>query len=405
MPISACERLASACERIAATEDDLRAWAYLDESGARDALEHLDPNAPLAGAILGVKDIFDVAGMPTRCGIAELPDRSSGADATAVARLRDAGAIVLGKTHTTPFAWLDPAPTRNPYDRDRTPGGSSAGSAAAVAAGHCTIALGSQTVASTLRPASFCGIVGFKPSFGRIPTAGITPLAPSLDHVGIFARTISEVRATTRVLDPSPERVGTARTMPVFLVDERANDPAAEAGARAALARAVAALRAMGATVHSASLPDAVRRGSELVSTLLGYESFAVHGELWRSLGAALPSHLRDLVTNGSAISRTVYEDALAERESLRPAIAACFADGSILVTLCALGEAPDRASTGDGRYIRPWTFFGVPSIAIPVSSGPSGLPIGVQLVAEFGHDAELLDAAAFLAEALRDDR
>lgn len=396
--------LGLALARIAHTEFDVCAWVRVDESGAREQAADVAIDAPLAGAIAGIKDIFDVAGMATLCGLRG-DDRPAASDATAVARLRAAGAVILGKTQTTPYAWLDPAPTCNPHDRDRTPGGSSAGSAAAVAAGQCTIALGSQTVASTLRPASFCGVVGFKPTFDRIATDGITPLASSLDHVGIFARHVADVTASARVLDPSLDIDPFGKPMRRFVVNDLAGDVDAEPCTRDALARAVEALKASGNTVHSVRLPDSVRRGSELITTVLAYESFATHGERWRALGHDLPPRLRQLLQLGATTSTAAYEAALTEREDLRPAIARIFDGEAALVTPCALGEAPDRATTGDGRYVRPWTFFGVPAIAIPAITGPHGLPVGVQIVGAMGTDAALLATAELLEIAIATSR
>ncbi len=395
MPTSACDHLDIALANVARTEHDVRAWVHLDERGARKAVKGVADDMLLAGAILGVKDIFDVTGMPTRCGL-EIDDLSSGNDATAVARLRAAGAVVLGKTRTTPFAWLDPAPTRNPHDLERTPGGSSAGSAAAVAAGHCTIALGSQTVASTLRPASFCGVVGFKPSFDRVPTQGITPLAKSLDHVGIFARTVAEVRATISVLDPTLRSDAQEPAMRAF-IDDLTLDPSADADSGAALGSAAMALRTAGYAIEVGPLPAAVARANELVTTVLAYESFAAHGERWNELGAALPLGLAELLQLGRATSVTAYESALAERESLREQIAEFLISAGTLVTPCAIGAAPPRDTTGDGRYVRPWTFFGVPSIAVPIRRDGNAMPIGVQLVAAMRCDATLLRTASVL--------
>ncbi|GAC1552315.1 MAG: hypothetical protein NVS3B16_27000 [Vulcanimicrobiaceae bacterium] len=318
--------------------------------------------------------------------------------------MRAAGAVILGKTRTTPYAWLDPAPTRNPHDARRTPGGSSAGSAAAVAAGHCTIALGSQTAGSTLRPASYCGIVGYKPTFGRVATEGITPLAPSLDHVGMFARCVAEVAATARVLEPALE-IGAGQAPRRFVVDDLEGDDDAEPSSRDALARAVAALRASGAVVERIRLPSAVRRGGELLATVVAYEAFAMHGERWTALGDRLPPRLSELLREGSATPLAAYESALAEREVLRGSIANIFAGAGGLVTLCALGEAPERGTTGDARYVRPWTFFGVPAIAVPAAIGSHGLPVGVQLVGPMGTDADLLAAAELLESALAAER
>ncbi|GAC1570821.1 MAG: amidase [Candidatus Elarobacter sp.] len=384
--------------RIAQTESALQAWVHLDEAGARAQARRIAPSAPLAGAIVGVKDIFDVAGMPTRCGLAAQAQNAVG-DAASVAALRAAGAVILGKTQTTPYAWLDPAPTRNPLDDRRTPGGSSAGSAAAVAAGHCTIALGSQTAASTLRPASYCGVVGYKPTFGRVSTLGVTPLARSLDHVGVFARRVADVIAAIEVLDGSFTRVGDAVRRVV--VDDLHDDRDVEPSTRDALAHAAAALRRLGYDVAVIRLPEAVRRGGAVLATVLAYEAAAEHGERWRALGVRLPPHLTELLRAGSATTAAAYASALAEREALRPAIAQALGSGTVLLTPCALGEAPDRATTGDGRYVRPWTFFGLPAIAVPAVHGPDGLPVGVQLVAPPFADGALLATAEALETAL----
>ncbi len=392
--------LDAALAAIARTEPQLQAWVEIDEPGARAQAARVPAGAPLAGMVAGVKDIFDVAGLPTRRGmpIGVLPEHVAEHDAVAVARLRAAGAVVLGKTQSTPYAWLDPAPTRNPHDPGRTPGGSSAGSAAAVAAGHCTVALGSQTAGSTVRPASFCGVVGYKPSFGRIPTAGVMPLAPSLDHVGIFAGRVADAAAVARALDPSlaaPARTARLR----FVVSELDGDRDAEPATRAALARAAAAVRATADELGSIRLPDAVARGGELLATVVAYETVAAHGATWRALGERLPPHLRALLARGEATPAAAYEAALAERESLRPAVARVFAAADVLLMPCALGEAPERTGTGDARYVRPWTFYGLPALALPVAA--ARLPVGVQLVAAAGADALLLAAAERLEAAL----
>lgn len=392
--------LEAALARIDATEAQLRAWVGIDASGAREQARRTPAEAPLRALVLGVKDIFDVAGWPTRCGLPEPTQEIAARDAFAVARLREAGAIVLGKTQTTAYAWLDPAPTANPYDPARTPGGSSAGSAAAVAAGHCHIALGSQTAGSTLRPASFCGVVGFKPTFGRVSTEGVTPLAPSLDHVGIFAQRVDDAIAAACVLDPAI--VTPAEQTPLRIgVADLAGDDVVEPASRDALARAARALREVGCRVDALHLPDDVACGGEALLTVAAYESVQYHGRHWRALGAALPPHLTKLLAQGEATPRERYDAALAERKLRRPRIAALFTDADLLLMPCAPGEAPERATTGDSRYVRPWTFYGLPAIAIPCGRGPHGLPVGVQLAAAAGNDGALLAAALRLEAAL----
>ena len=190
-PQSAVE---ASLRRIDAVESRLQAWVEVDRSAKAAA------NGPLAGVPIGIKDIFDVAGLPTRYGAASFAHQTPTADSVAVVRLRAAGAAILGKTHTTQFAYMDPAPTRNPWSLDHTPGGSSSGSAAAVAAGMVPLAIGSQTVGSVLRPAAYCGIVGFKPTFGRISNTGVGHLAPSFDHVGTLTRTVADAALALKVL-------------------------------------------------------------------------------------------------------------------------------------------------------------------------------------------------------------
>ncbi|TAM59771.1 amidase [bacterium] len=395
-PVAALE---AALTRIEQTERSLQAWAFIDADGAREQACRVHAAAPLRGLILGVKDIFDVAGQPTQCGIPQATSTPAAQDAAAVAALRAAGAVVLGKTHTTAYAWLDPAPTANPYDATRTPGGSSAGSAAAVAAGHCQIALGSQTAGSTLRPASFCGVVGFKPTFGRIATGGMHPLSHSLDHVGIFARRVHDAIAAARALDATIVVPPEAPALRV-LVSDLEGDEALEPSSREALARAVEGLRAAGCRVESQRLPDAVTRGGELLQTVAAYESVQRNGAHWHALGDALPPRLAELLAEGESTPRTRYEDALLLREQLRPNITALFAQADLLLAPCAPGEAPERSTTGDARYVRPWTFFGLPAIALPCGRGAHGLPVGVQLIAPAGADGALLAAALRLEAA-----
>jgi len=393
--------LEAALARVAESEERIHAWVRIDAEDARAQAARVAADAPLRGAIIGVKDLFDVAGWPTRCGLPQMAPAAE-RDADAVALLRRAGGVVLGKTQTTPYAWLDPAITRNPHDRSRTPGGSSAGSAAAVSAGHCTVALGTQTAGSTLRPAAFCGIVGYKPTFGRISTVGVTPLAPSLDHVGIFARDVAEVVAAARTLGGHIQPASDVTPLR-FICDVLAGDDVIEEASRAALARAAEVLRAHGYGVRDRSLPAAVRRGGELIDTIVAFESARIHGEHWDALhrAGALPPHLRRLLERGTSMAREEYEGALVEREALRAEVAAVFDDGEVLLTPSAPGEAPSLETTGDARYVRPWTCYGCPAISIPCGTGPNGLPIGVQLVAAPGCDGLLLSAAARLAAAL----
>ncbi|MDE2570959.1 MAG: amidase, partial [bacterium] len=271
---------------------------------------------------------------------------------------------------------------------------------AAVAAGHCSIALGSQTSGSVLRPASFCGIVGFKPTFGRLSAAGVTPLAPSLDHVGILARGVGEASAAARAIDPSIAIDEVGSTLRVR-VDDLSWDDAIEPASWAALERAGRAFQGIGAALQAVKLPAAVPRAVELLETLVAYESFQCHGRRWRALGEALPPRLAELMAAGESTPRGRYDRALAEREEHRAAIDALFRETDLLLTPCVPGEAPERATTGDARYLRPWTFYGLPALTLPVVRGAARLPVGVQLVAPLGRDGFLLWAARRLEAAL----
>src|SRR6266851_7557301 len=297
--------LVDAClARIRALDGELRAWAHVDGSEAlATARERLAEaragtlRGPLHGVPVGVKDIFDVAGMPTTGGAKPFAHTRPGVDAPAVARLRTAGAIIVGKTVTTEFAYRDPAPTRNPWNQGHTPGGSSAGSAAALAARMVPLALGSQTVGSVLRPAAYCGVVGFKGTHGLIPTEGVVPLAWSLDHVGVFARAVADVALAAGVLAgrplagpaPRPPRLALAPE----LVERATPETAAEVRATAArLARA-------GATIEEVKLPASFAGVHAAGRAVLEVEASAYHEELYRVHAAAYRPRTRELIAGG----------------------------------------------------------------------------------------------------------
>ena len=359
----------------------VEAWVFVDPDPQRDGV------GSLAGLTCGVKDIIDVRGMPTRYGV-DFHERHPSEDAPCVASLRGAGAAIMGKTHSTAFAYLDPSPTRNPHDPERTPGGSSAGSAAAVAAGEIDFALGSQTVGSVLRPASFCGVVGFKPSYGRISLVGVSPLAPSFDHIGIIA---SKVGIAARVahalmpdLAPTSEPARPSIAVDTELFAERYGDEA-----RAALERFVRRLTDE-ADVVPRDLGSVARETLAPLATCVAYEAAATLSFL---LEREHPPEICALVRRGAAIDEATYRAALDRREELRLQLPALFAGVDALLTICA-GPAPTRETTGDATAQAPWSFFGTPSITLPADRSRDGLPIGVQLVAPTGMDAQLLAIA-----------
>jgi len=385
--VSSADTIGAALAAIDRNESELQAWVVVD----RDAARMQDPgdDAPLADVPFGVKDIFDVAGLPTSYGLP--PERRTAeTDAWCVAALRAAGAIPIGKTHTTAFAFVDPAPTQNPLDATRTPGGSSAGSAAAVAAGHVPFALGSQTIGSTLRPAAFCGVVGFKPTFGMVPTAGASPLAPSLDHVGIIARDVAMAARVAGVLLPArgayPQQALQLAFAPATLASRFAPETLA------VLATAVKRLREAGVAIVDLTLPADVEESLPKTQTILAFEAYNALRPL---LAKTLPPELHALLTRGSTVTYASYREALAWRERSRSRIESVLAgyDG---VMLPLADVAPPRATTGDGVPLGPWTFWGTPAISVPVGSC-GGLPISVQIVGARDTDTRVLAAGALV--------
>jgi Asp-tRNA(Asn)/Glu-tRNA(Gln) amidotransferase A subunit family amidase len=364
---------------------ELGAWAYLaPEEGERH-------RGPLAGLRCGVKDIIDVAGMPTAFGVdfrSVLPEQ----DAWCVARLREAGAAIAGKTATTAFAYRDPAVTRNPRHRDRTPGGSSAGSAAAVAAGHVEFALGTQTLGSVLRPAAFCGVAGFKPTYGAISTDGVWPLAPSLDHVGILAKDVATAARVANVLLPGLAVV--EKRQPHLRVGIALNSDRYGQAAHDAASATLAACAAAGAALTPRDFASFAERAVAAADSIMAYEMFRSWGTLLDD--SRTPPEIGAMLRRGSLVPRKTYEDALAERDALRAELETVFGDADALALLCA-GPAPARTTTGDAAGQAPWTLLGLPSLSLPIGVDADGLPLSLQLVARAGADGELHGIAAWV--------
>jgi aspartyl-tRNA(Asn)/glutamyl-tRNA(Gln) amidotransferase subunit A len=405
--LSPVDLLESGLARIAAREAGMHAWAHVDEAGARAAARERLAEAragrvrgPLHGVPVGIKDIFHVAGMTTTCGAAPAFHTFATEDATAVARLRAAGAIILGKTHTTEFAYFEPGPTRNPWNTAHTPGGSSSGSAAAVAARMAPLALGTQTVGSVLRPAAYCGVVGFKGTHGLIPTDGVVPLAWSFDHVGVFARAVADVVVTAGVLAGRP-LVGPAPRPPRLalapeLVERATPETAAEV--RATVAR----LARAGATVEEVKLPVSFAGVHAAGRTVLEVEASAYHEELYRVHAAAYRPRTRELIAGGLARPAVAYVRAQRARWAFREEVMPLLEAHDALLTPTAPGPAPEGlGATGDPWFCAPWSFAGVPACSLPTGVSALGLPNAVQLVAAQERDAALLAVAAWCERVL----
>jgi Asp-tRNA(Asn)/Glu-tRNA(Gln) amidotransferase A subunit family amidase len=392
-----------ACHDAALVRSDLAAFTVL-------AADPAPGGGAWAGISVGVKDIIATADMPTRNGSPVYADHVPAADAWIVARLKALGASVLGKTVSTEFAWRHPGPTHNPWKRGHTPGGSSSGSAAAVAAGIVPLALGTQTFGSVIRPAAYCGVVGLKPSYGAIPRVGVHPLAPSLDHVGLFTRSVTDAAFALAHLIGWVDEDLHGRPLPGFSVDLETDlaprEPPrlalvrttiwdrAEPEQRALLESTTAAFRAAGAHVSDFVLPAAFEGLWECARTILAVEASACFGALVERFPDRTSQLLKELVAEGAQIPAVAYVEALRRQAGLRADLNGVLAGTDAVLTLPASGPAPEGlASTGDPAFCVPWTCLGVPAVALPAGES-QGLPLGIQLVGTYRNDLALLRTA-----------
>ena len=362
------------------------------------------PAGLLHGVPIGVKDIFDTAGIPTENGSAlfrgRVPERSS----AVVHALEAAGAIVVGKTVTAELAFLTPGVTRNPYDLGRTPGGSSMGSAAAVAAGVIPGAIGSQTNGSTIRPGAFCGVVGFKPTGGRLSTSGALEFSKTLDQVGTFASDVASVARLTAAVsgDPIDEWWSPTAERPPRLAAVRTSDwDAADDAMQERFQADVDELASEGGPIEWPALPDGLDEAPEVIRTVMAYESARTIGPLAASRPQDVSAKARDFLAWGGEITTDEYERAIRERLRLIAAFNEWATPYDAILTPPTVGEAPTIETTGDPRFCSRWTFVGAPALVIPTGVGPSGLPLGLQLVGARGSDRRLLVAAAWAAALL----
>ena len=396
-----------AADRIESVEPDIA--ALLPEADRRvRLLAELGRAAagPLSGVPVGVKDIFRVDGWATRAGSRLPPELFAGEESTAVSRLKAAGAIILGKTVTTEFAYFGPGPTRNPWNTGHTPGGSSSGSAAAVSAGYCPIALGTQTIGSIGRPASFCGVVGFKPSYGRVPTEGVVPFSVSADHVGVLAADVETAAVAASVLwddwsgADSGARSGSAGdgTGRVVLVVDDAYSAQADDEIRAAVDRVVSRLVQAGWRAERVPLFYDIADINGIHGRMVARDFADVHAAWVRDHEALYSPRSLELIATGSTVTATELEQARRCRAEVRARIDAIIGDhgAAFIVSPSAPGAAPAGIdSTGSPMLNLPWTYAGVPTVTLPAALASNGLPLGVQLAGAFGTDERLIATAA----------
>lgn len=406
-PLSSLATLERCLTRIAESEEIVRAFAWLDEDRARRLAIAADEtgevsSSPLHGVPIGVKDIIDTAGIPTECGTALLRGRVPLESADVVTALERRGAYTLGKTVTAELAFAAPGPTRNPWNPERTPGGSSMGSAAGVAAGFFPVALGTQTNSSVIMPAALCGVVGFKPSAGSVSTAGILPFSPTLDQLGCFATSVEDVALVADAIAGPllfPRRETDAA--PVIGVPALAEFEEAAPAIRASFERSLLALADQGATVERLSLPQALAAARAVHRTIMAFEAAQEIGPLVGSDPSQASDMLQRFLAEGAAVDVDAYARALEERARAREGFLDLARGVDLIACPAAPDEAPSREGTGDPRFCTLWSLVGAPALTLPAGRGPSGLPIGLQLVASNGADGALLETARWVEAAL----
>jgi Asp-tRNA(Asn)/Glu-tRNA(Gln) amidotransferase A subunit family amidase len=390
-------------QAIAEYESGIGAFATLDlDAARRRADEAALPMLPLRGLPVGIKDIFDTVDFATSYGSSIYAGHRPKADAAMVSLVRRAGGIVPGKTVTTEFASLVPAGTRNPCNPAHTPGGSSSGSAAAVAAGMLPIALGSQTGGSVIRPAAFCGVAGFKPSYRLLPTVGMKCFSWSLDTVGLFAKGVADTAFAATAITGRDLRVdGRPPAAPVIVV-VRAHWDEASAAMQDAVERAARAAEKSGAKIRELELPPILAEATAAQRIIQDYEAFRALAFEYDRHRDRLGPMLRHQLDDASKIDSDAYDDARRTTRRARKALLDHLADGEVMLMPSAPGSAPHGlGSTGEPTFNRLWTLLGTPCVNVPGLSDPAGLPLGVQVVARFGRDRFALAAAAFLEQAI----
>jgi len=406
--ITAAQLLDACLERIAAREPAIGAWMHLGVAAARARARALDAGPSLGllhGLPLGVKDLMDTVDLPAGYGSPIYADHRPPWDAAAVALARAAGAVVVGKTVTTEFATFSPGKTANPHNPGHTPGGSSSGSAAAVADFMVPFAFGTQTAGSIIRPAAFCGVVGYKPSFGTVSRVGVKALCDTLDTVGALARTVSDAALLVAAvsgrhdlllaqpLDRAP-RVGLCRTY-----EWKHTQPATEA----AFERARIQLGQAGATLTDVDLPPQFAGLVQAQADVMGFELAQALAYERLNHTDQLSPRLQQMIADGLAVTPERYAAAIALARGCRRALPQVFTDVDVLLAPSAAGEAPaGLAATGDPLFNRIWTLLHTPCVHLPFATGPNGLPVGLQAIGNIGADLETLAVADWLLTRLR---
>ena len=422
--ISPTSLVGALLDRIDRHDSVLQAWVTVDREGAMRTAEERERQlqqgnvlGPLHGIPIGVKDIFHVEGLPTIAGSSLYADRVSSYDATSVARLKDAGAIVLGKTVTCQFASTDPGPTRNPWNPEHTPGGSSQGSAAAVAAGMCFGALGTQTGGSVLRPSTYCGLVGLKPTYGRISRHGVLPLSWSIDTVGVLCRSLEDAATLLQCMAGRDEADSSSSRHPVDdyvgALDTRTSPPRlglvrdyleeAEPEVRSRTEAAAERLAKAGATIVETRMPDSVNLAKAARHVVHRVEAAAYHEQDFARAPDSFEPEIRSTIELGMLIPGTSYLQAQRLRRRFRADAVALISTADALILPTTPASAPrGLQTTGPAGFQAMWTFAGVPTLTLPLGLDDLGLPLGLQIVGQPFEEAGLLATARWCEDALQ---
>jgi Asp-tRNA(Asn)/Glu-tRNA(Gln) amidotransferase A subunit family amidase len=412
--ITPVDLLDQCLERIGRLEDRVRAWVLVDrERGRAEAVRLTDElkrgvdRGPLHGIPIGVKDLFDVFDWPTAAGSKRWAQSYARQDCPVVARLRQAGAILMGKTVTVAFAAFDPSPTRNPWNPDRTPGGSSSGSAAAVACGMCLAALGTQTGGSITRPSSYCGVYGLKPTFGSVSLEGVVPFAASFDHGGMIAGNVHDLAMAIQPIagtgDPGPGptdySAAIGRPVPKMLgLPGGFFETNAEPAMASAFGQLTNRLRQRGWSIEPVPLSPAVADIPRNHRLIMSVEGLAFHRERWQRYPNDYPPKLTDLLREGLTVPATEYEAARRHHRSLRTEMASRFPAGiAAYLAPATPGPPPDPSTTGTPLFQAPWSYMGLPTVSLPFAWTDDGLPLCIQVAGRAWGEAELIALAAAL--------
>ena len=359
---------------------------------------------PLFGLVIGVKDIFHVNGFPTKAGSQIPPEVMTGTEAESVTALRNAGALIFGKTVTTEFAYFSPGPTRNPHNPEHTPGGSSSGSAAAVGAGLLPFAFGTQTIGSISRPASFCGVVGYKPSYDRISRAGVIPLSPSVDHIGFFTTDVSGAQFMAGFLGKDWQKIKSSKKLPTLGIPVGPYLGKASSGMLTHFEEVIGKLKEKGYSIKPIELMPGFEEIIAKHNIIVAVDAAKVHKNWFKDYGHLYHAKTSELIRTGQSIPQGDYQEALLGGETLRKELSAQMDkhDIDLWISPGAVGPAPKGIeSTGDPVMNLPWTHSGLPTICLPSGRAKNGLPLGLQVAARWYSDDQLIDWAIDLEEIL----